>query len=398
MALSDAAEGRSAPRRLPRLQVVSAWNDPADATVWSGTVNSLLHELHELGASAEPGYGDCTPWAPAVGLVRGWMAASGRLSDTWALRPEMRLLTAVHAAARRLRPVAGVDGSVLPVGALGRPVRHPYATWCDMAPAQIADAQGRFASSFGYGGASRRDLEAVLRQQVRTIAKADACLAVSRWAGDSLSQDHGVPPHRVHVTGAGRNLVMDPPARRHWDTPRYLFVGNDWGRKNGDGLVRAFVRLRAEIPDAELHMVGRGHPPVSEDGVTMHGPLSFADTQQRQRLIELFHRATCLAVPSWLEPFGIVYVEAGSVGLPCVAGTAGGTATSVGAGGLRVDPADDARLLGALRELADPTRARRLGRLAQEWSTRFTWRRCAERVVRAFCPGLAAEAGLAEFL
>lgn len=380
-----------------RFQVVSAWNDPADRTVWSGTVASLIQELGNLGVLDEPGYRDVTPWPPAIRGARSWLQRTHRMSAAWVISPEMRMVTRASAWWQRRRGGSAGVVSLLPLGSVGRPVGHPYATWCDMAPAQISSAAPEHAASFGYSGVSPRDLRAVLRDQVGVLRRADRCLAVSHWAAASLVGDHGIPGARVHVVGAGRNVSPEVSGGRDWGTPRFLFVGNSWERKNGPALVRAFAQVRTRWPQAELHLVGR-HPAVSADGVTGHGQLSFARADERERLEELFRRATCLVVPSLIEPFGIVYVEAGTAGLPSIGTTVGGAATAIGPGGVLVDPHDGAGLFEAMARLTVPEEARRLGRAAREHSRAFTWRACAERVVRAFAPDFADRAGLASFL
>lgn len=376
---------------------MSAWNDPGDPTIWSGTVNNLLRELAGLGVLADPGYRDVTPWVPVVLAVRYWQERTGRRSAAWAIRREMRVLLQLSALASRARAGEGIDGSLFPVGAIGRPVRQPYVTWCDIAPAQIAAAHPGHSASLGYPEVTERDLAAVLRQQVTVYRKAHACLTVSSWAARSLVRDHGVPASRVHVVGAGRNVSVSPPPDRDWSTPRYLFVANSWERKNGAGVLRAFCQLRAKLNTAELHLVGQ-HPAVSEAGVTAHGRLSLTVAAERARLEELFRRSTCFVMPSQIEPFGIVYVEAAAAGLPSIASTVGGTANSVGDGGILVDADDEAALSGAMLTLADPATAQKLGQAALARAGAFTWRACAERVVRAFAPDLADQAGLAPFL
>jgi glycosyltransferase involved in cell wall biosynthesis len=220
---------------------------------------------------------------------------------------------------------------------------------------------------------------------------------VSRWAADALVNAHGIDARKVHVSGAGRNLQTAPPPNRDWSVPRFLFVGNNWQRKNGEAVVRAFAALQEELPVAELHLVG-DHPRIDRDGVVSHDRLSFTVPEERRELERLFQRATCFVMPSWIEPFGIVYTEAGAAGLPSIGTTAGGTSTSVGEGGVLVDPRDVVALLAAMRKLADPGVARELGAVAQERAASFTWRACAERVVRAFDPQTADRAGLADFL
>jgi glycosyltransferase involved in cell wall biosynthesis len=194
-------------------------------------------------------------------------------------------------------------------------------------------------------------------------------------------RDYGIDRSRVHVVGFGRNF--DPqPISRDWSTPRFLFAGYDWERKNGPMLLRAFSKLRVESPAAELHLVG-SIPRVDAEGVTVHGRVDRKDPAGRQRMERLIEQATCFVMPSRYEPFGMVYVEAAAAGVPSIGTTVGGAADAIGAGGVVVDPADEGALLDAMRELSQPVRAASAGAAALERSHLFTWRAVAERVVRA---------------
>ena len=101
-----------------------------------------------------------------------------------------------------------------------------------------------------------------------------------------MLDDYGIAAEKVHVVGIGCNHVA-PAIEREWGTPRFLFVGLDWERKNGPGLLRAFARLREELPAARLDLVG-GHPPLDQPGVTGHGVLRLDVPEQHDRLERLF--------------------------------------------------------------------------------------------------------------
>ena len=193
----------------------------------------------------------------------------------------------------------------------------------------------------------------------------------------------------------GRN--HDPsPVERDWSVPRFLFVGRDWVGKNGAGVMRAFARLRSEIPEARLDVVG--DPPLHAPGVTGHGPLRLNVPAERARAEVLFQRATCFVMPSHFEASAIVYAEAAAAGLPSIGTSVGGSRELIGDGGRLVDPADDDDLLDAMRALAEPGTAERLGALSLERSALFTWRAVAERLLRALALPGASPAGLAPFL
>ncbi len=136
---------------------------------------------------------------------------------------------------------------------------------------------------------------------------------MTSWAARSAIADYGIPHEKVHVVGVGRNHSPRVPPARDWSIPKFLFVGLDWERKNGAGLLDAFSEVRSRNPAATLSVVG-GHPPIEADRVVGHGPLSLSVPEERRRLEALFEASTCFVMPSFHEPAGIVYVEAAGVG------------------------------------------------------------------------------------
>jgi glycosyltransferase involved in cell wall biosynthesis len=70
----------------------------------------------------------------------------------------------------------------------------------------------------------------------------------------------------------------------------------------------------------------------------------------------------------------------------------------IGPGGFVVDPLRSEQIVAAMLELADPRTAMRLGELAHRHSGQFTWRKVAERLIRALAiPGVDSS-GLAQYL
>jgi glycosyltransferase involved in cell wall biosynthesis len=279
---------------------------------------------------------------------------------------------------------------------LGRPVRGRVASLSEMSPAQLRSTDPQLVKTF-WPGIEPSQLERLASQSERLHRSASVCCVASHWAGGSLVADHGIDPARVHVVGYGTNLTMEPPPHRDWSTPRFLFSGLQWERKNGDRVVRAFVRLRERWPEATLDVIG-DHPPIDVEGVTTHGRKTIHEPDGRALLIELHRRATCFVLPSLVEAFGLVYVEAGTAGLPSIGTTVGGTSDSVGDGGVCVDPLDDVAIYEAMARMAIPSEAQRLGQRARARSGRFTWRQTAERIVRALALPGEDVSDLARFL
>ncbi len=85
------------------------------------------------------------------------------------------------------------------------------------------------------------------------------------------------------------------------------------------------------------------------------------------------------------EGFGMVFLEAGACGKPCIAGRAGGTGSAVADNvtGLRVDGSSVAEIAAALtRLLSDRALARAMGQAAHERAVqRHSWQSVAEQTL-----------------
>jgi glycosyltransferase involved in cell wall biosynthesis len=368
----------------PRIGVVFT-GDPSRAATWSGTPAGIVGGLREAGMEvvglsvALPRHVErAVTTALAVRYRRGAAGSEGR--SAWrvarhaaGLGPHLARLRTAKAA--RVLGRAAIDAVVQIGTGYLLPPAVPAVTLEDMTIAQL-----RHYPYAEWEAMGRRDHERRSRLQRRAYAAAVACCATSTWAARSIADDYGVAPERTHAVGVGTAFPRDRAAR-DWSRPRFLFVGREWERKNGPRVIRAFARLRADHPDAELHVVG-GHPPVDQPGVTGHGVLALGDPSARARLRELLRASTCFVMPSLFEPSAIAYVEAATAGLPSIGTRNGGSADLIGTGGVVVDPMSEDAILAALRLLAEPGRAEALGELAWERSALFTWEAVAQRLLR----------------
>ncbi|MBI2814943.1 MAG: glycosyltransferase family 4 protein [Opitutae bacterium] len=111
-------------------------------------------------------------------------------------------------------------------------------------------------------------------------------------------------------------------------------------------------------------------------------PVKFLGDIPDEQLGAIYAQADIFAMTSMphrhsVEGFGLVYLEAGSHGLPVVAHAIGGVPEAVidGETGLLVAPGDSAALTAAFaRLLGDPSRRRRLGEAGRTRARRHAWR------------------------
>ena len=217
------------------------------------------------------------------------------------------------------------------------------------------------------------------RRQAEACKRANVACVSTNWAKRSIVDDFGVPEKRVRVVGMGHRPRSTPREVRNWASPRFLFVGVDWKRKNGQAVVNAFACVREQFPEATLDLVGE-HPPVDLPGVTGHGFLPRESATAQQLLDRLFARATSFVLPSLFDPSPISYLEAASAGLPVVGTTCGGASELLQDAAISVNPQDQEALIRAMLQLSNMDTARSMGALAHARATRFTWQAVSGRI------------------
>lgn len=193
----------------------------------------------------------------------------------------------------------------------------------------------------------------------------------------------GVPAASISVVHNGATAVP-PTFVGRAETPTVCVLGRLVPHKRIEIAIDAIARLRAELPDLRLSIVGHGywddkarahaHKRGVADAVDFHG---FVDETTKH---ELLAKSWVLAVPSLKEGWGLVVMEAAQHRTPAVAFRhAGGLAESIvdGRTGLLADDVDE--FTEAVRRLLTDAREReRLGDAAATRAQTFTWRATTE--------------------
>jgi glycosyltransferase involved in cell wall biosynthesis len=392
---------------VPRVAFAMAGN-PVDRDAFSGLPASFCTALAQLGVTVVPI--DVLlprPWQRVVVNVmtfgfldpslamRSWRAERSVRRAFRSSKPKLhpsREMAAIRSAvaAFRLQRSGPVDRAISWGSEFHLPAGTDYVTLDDATIVQLRRSyQYEWMQAVSEGSLAR-----MIARQWRIFHRARACCTLTHWAAASAVSDYKIAPERVHVVGLGPNRDVQP-TERDWSTPRFLFVGKEFSRKNGPTLLRAFSELRSYHPAATLDIVG-DHPRLDQEGVTGHGPLTLNRPTDVTKVNELFGRATCFVMPSLFEPAGMVFAEALAAGIGSIGPQNGGSATIIGDAGVTVPGENLGLLTQEMLRFCDPVEARTFGANARARAPLFTWRATAERVVRALAlPGYENH-GLAE--
>jgi glycosyltransferase involved in cell wall biosynthesis len=217
-------------------------------------------------------------------------------------------------------------------------------------------------------------------------ANARCVFTRSQHVAEDVVRHYGIEPSRVSCVFAGSNVPIDDdfrPRNNGYANRTVLFVGGDWERKGGPELARAFEQVLRVYPDARLIVAG-ARPDLTLRNCTVLGHVT------PEELTKLYAGASVFCVPTRLEPFGIVFIEAMMHRLPVIATRVGAVPEMVddGVSGKLVQPGDAAALAAALTSLlGDAERCRSQGEAGYRRAlATYTWERVGERLRARIMP------------
>lgn len=215
-----------------------------------------------------------------------------------------------------------------------------------------------------------------IRLERQAMERAAHICTRSRYVRDAIIADYGIAPDRVTVVGGGVNLPTLPTLIEGSaeDYPTALFIGADFYRKGGDLVLRAFAQVHKKIPNARMLFLTADHIPAD---LPLDGVQVIAAKWDRQAIDALYRRADVFVLPSRLETWGDVFLEAMAYGLPCI-GVRGEAMSEIivdAATGVVVPPGDVQALANAMTSLlSDSALRKQLGQSARRRvESTFTW-------------------------
>jgi L-malate glycosyltransferase len=207
-------------------------------------------------------------------------------------------------------------------------------------------------------------------------------VAVSPYVADHVRR-YGFHAKPIDVIPNGIPSAYFERTRRREPGRPFAFatvLGGWGGLKNGGAAIEAFAKVRKVLPDVQMLMLGAGH---SSDGPAAvwarergwDGGIEFIGQIPHDNLIDLLsQRVDVLVHPSLEEAHPMPLIEAMSLGIPAIGGSAaGGVPWTLGNGkyGVLVDIRSPDQIASAMLRLAQDAGARiQLGADAREFVKR----------------------------
>lgn len=156
---------------------------------------------------------------------------------------------------------------------------------------------------------------------------AERVIAVSRNLANRINFLTGVSCTVIHNIINPYDVFLDKKDEPHPGFT-YISVSNLIKRKRIDLLIHAFKLVSEKNKNVYLIIVGDGPERIflekQAEALAINNRIFFTGRLEREKIAAEFDKADCFVLPSDLETFGVVYVEAMMKGLPVIATKCGG--------------------------------------------------------------------------
>lgn len=205
------------------------------------------------------------------------------------------------------------------------------------------------------------------KQTEKILHNADTIIAVGEKLRDDIVAKFKVNQEKIHVINMGVNRSTFKPMEKNLVRKKLnlgsnkfviLFVGNLIKAKGVFELVKSFEQLKQLYSDMELHLIGANKEPqflgTMSDYIERQNisDIYFHPPMHQSDIAEWMSAADCFVLPSHMEGFGLVALEAMACHTPVVASDVGGLSYLVKNGaGLLIQPKDINSLKSAIEKI-----------------------------------------------
>ncbi len=216
-------------------------------------------------------------------------------------------------------------------------VNDYYPACCPLNPLALKPYYVEWPARWFYWRIVRILEQVVYRKLDRVASNAD-------YVKQILVEAYRLPPQKIDVIKYGlEDIHINDPIVLE-GSPSILFVGANFQRKGLPQLLRALAIVRSHLPGVFLHVVGddsrrnKMELLAAELGVIEN--VRFMGGRPNEEVRRM--KPAMFVMPSLIEGFGIVFLEAMLAGVPVIGGRTGGTVELIrdGKNGFTTPPGD----------------------------------------------------------
>ncbi len=229
----------------------------------------------------------------------------------------------------------------------------------------------------------------------RYARHSSAVACVSEFTRQDLIRRYGVDAEKTFVAYSGPDPHLQAPPhdqigrirqRLTQGRPYFIYVGALHGRKNIDGMLRAFDRFK-ETTGAPHRLLIAGRKmwtnaaiEAAYQSMRHREAVVFSGWLEDEALRAAVAGAEALVLVSHFEGFGLPIAEAQALGTPVITSNLTAMPEIAGEGALLVDPRRPESIAQAMEAVLDPDVRTRLRTAGRQNVQRFSWDESARRI------------------
>jgi len=241
----------------------------------------------------------------------------------------------------------------------GRPdIMHAHFTGMGYAGAKLKEITGiPLVITEHSSQINKKEIDMDLYQSAKKAYKdADSLIAVSPALANMIKYHFGCDA--TYIPNMVDTNAFTFEYKKTNDLFTFISVGNLIETKRMDLTIEAFYREFKDAKNTKLIIVGEGPEKSKIESLInkydLKQRIKLTGSLERKDISKYMNESDCFVLPSRAETFGVVYIEAMSVGLPVIATKCGGPEDFVNnSNGLLIDVDDLEQLRKAIRYMYD---------------------------------------------
>jgi len=199
----------------------------------------------------------------------------------------------------------------------------PFYTFQDLDIDTIIQWRTSKKKMFMFGRDNMEILKLKYKTQLNVYEKASGIFVASDWIAKNI-KSYIKDPKKVYSVGIGHRYLpinlTDEILEKRFEDPKLLFVGKQFVRKGMNFMLEAFDIIREDIPKIQFTLITEeAEIPNSKLLAIKRDPnILLKPPIPAEKLRENFLNSSLFVMPSLFEPWGKVFLEAMSFGLPVI--------------------------------------------------------------------------------
>ena len=217
----------------------------------------------------------------------------------------------------------------------------------------------------------------------------DKYIAVSNFTAKKLKEKIRISPEKIAVIYNGINLDLfrSTKVNEKYSNPTIITVCRLVPYKHVDNLIKVTKKLKTDFPDIKLKIIGKG--PEEEKLKNLANKLHISENidflgkiKEQEKFIRELKKSHVFSLPSSVEGFGFVVIEAMACGLPYVVSDIPPfrEITKNGTGGYLVNSSDVEELSKKIKEALTDTKEESFEFIKENYS----WKSAADKTVNLY--------------